>query len=241
MTFSQSTAYNDKKILFINAFNPIILCALEFFKQKGNVESDNIFRYNILSDNIKSGDYCLAIYELKYTHTKFGMEQHTKMLFPVLYDISSQKIIENPDITKNVWGDAQDSAALWISTTLPPTDLIDDMKVEFSDAIDKFDTKIFNEQKDRIESVKILDLQRTEEYYRSQILRQREIICENEYKAESPIDSEEAQKARQILPAQRGRLNNMEEDLKNEIRRIEAMDLRRSAPIMKSLSYIHVK
>lgn len=240
ITFSQDTAYNEKKVIFINSFHPLILSALEFFKKHCDLSNEDTFRYCIKYPELKQGEYCLAMYELKYSQNKFGKEQTTKMLFPVVYDLQDKEIIENSDIAKDIWGEAQENATLLSSSNSIEARVVDNMKIDLSVAIEEFDQTLFEDQKRRMDSSRLLDIQRAKEYFKSQIARQSEIIENTEYLAESPIDSEEARRARQILPAQRGRLANMEEEMKNELKRLSEMDINRFTPILKSLSYIYI-
>ncbi len=240
MTFSQQTAYDQKGLMFINAFHPIILSALEYFKRHCDFSKEDTFRYELASDAIAAGEYCLAMYELRYYHNKFNKEQASQILFPVLYDITSQEVVEDQEIAKTVWGDAQENARM-VPVAMPlPIDLVDGMKIDLSEAIETFDQKIFENQRRRIQSIKLLDLQRSQEFYKNQIARQRAIIEDNEWTVEHNAYSEEAKRAKQILPAQRGRLANLEEEMANELKRISSIDMTRATPVLKSLSYIHV-
>lgn len=240
MTFSQDTAYNQKGMLFINSFHPIILAALEYFKKNLDLSNEDTYRYRLDNTTFDKGRYCLAMYELRYSQNKFGKEQVSKILFPVVYNLENQSVIEDTELAKNIWGEAQENAKILSRTEDLSIDIVDGMKIDLSDAIEEFDQNIFEDQQRRMESVKLLDIQRTKEYYKNQIKRQKDIIANTEYLAESPIQSDEAKKARQILPAQRGRLVNMEEEMKSEINRLSEMTMTRFTPVLKSLSYIYV-
>lgn len=240
MTFSQDTAYNQKGMLFINSFHPIILAALEYFKRNLDLSNEDTYRYRLYNTALDKGRYCLAMYELRYSQNKFGKEQVSKVLFPVVYDLENQSVIEDTELAKNIWGEAQENAKILSITEDLSIDIVNGMKIDLSDAIEEFDQNIFEDQQRRMESVKLLDIQRTKEYYKNQIKRQKDIIANTEYLAESPIQSDEAKKARQILPAQRGRLVNMEEEMKSEINRLSEMTMTRFTPVLKSLSYIYV-
>lgn len=240
MTFSQDTAYDKKGLLFINSFHPIILAALEYFKMNIDLSKEDTYRYSLNIPSLKEGRYCLAMYELRYSQTKFGKEQISKVLFPVVYDLENQNIITDSELAKNIWGEAQENAQTLSKTDDLPSDLVNGMKIDLSAAIEKFDQEIFDDQQRRMESVKLLDIQRAKEYYKNQIARQKDIIDNTEYLAESPVESEDAKKARQILPAQRGRLANMEEEMKNELNRLSEMSMNRFTPVLKSLSYIYI-
>lgn len=241
MTFSQETAYRNKNMLFINAYHPLIISALDFFQKNCNLTNEDTFRYRINFPALTEGGYCLAMYELKYSQNKFGKVQTTKILFPVVYNLQTQQVIENPELAKNIWGEAQENAKMLPSLATLNSDLIDDMKIDISMAIQEFDQSTYDDLKRRMDSVKILDIQRTRDYYKNHILRQKEIIEYNENVVQFATDSGEARRARQILPAQKGRLANMEEEMKNELNKLSQMNIKRYSPALKSLSYIKIE
>lgn len=240
MTFNQETAYMNKRLIFVNAYHPIILSALKCFSKLKESQTDNTFKYAIHTDLLENGNYCLALYELQYKHVKYGQEQVVKTLMPLLYDYQKNDVIADTELAKVVLGLAQDDAILSETNLNIDNVTARNMKIDLADAMDKIDTEIFTDQQRRAESVKLLDRQRTVEHFDSQIAHQERIIRDNEYVAANAYDKEEAKKAQQILPAQRGRLANLKDEKEYALQRLEKTELQRMSPYLISLSQITI-
>lgn len=241
ITFNQDIAYRNKKMIYINAYHPIILSALKCFSAKKSSKTNNTFKYTIHSDLLHSGNYCLALYELKYKHIKYGQEQVIKSLMPIIYNYQTESVINDSELAKNILGLTQDNAILSEQNLSISESIAQNMKIDLSEAVDEIDLDIFKDQQRRSESVKILDIQRTVEQYNSQISHQERIIKDNEYIAANVYDKDEAKKAQQILPAQRGRLSKIKDERDLAINRLNKTELQRMSPCLISLSQITIK
>lgn len=240
ITFSQETAYKNRRIIFVNAYHPIILSALKCLTLKTESNTNNTFKYALESSLIEKGNYCLALYEMKYKHIKYGQYQEIKSLLPLLYDYDRQTIIEEVELAKTLLGTAQDSAILSATNIVIEDIDMQGMKIDFADAIDHIGFEIFEDQRRRAESVKLLDIQRANEYYDSQIAYLKKIISDIKYNATNVCDESQAKKTQQILPAHHGRLASLEDEKFQTLKRLEETTLQRMSPKLISLSQITI-
>ena len=240
-TFNQETAYRNNSLIYINAYHPIILSALRLFEEKKSDKIENTFKYSLKSELLPPGDYCLALYEIQQEFVKYGIRQTLKILMPILYDYSKCEIVKNKEIVKNLFGEAQDNASISEETYCPTKDDILDMKTNFAEVSDEIAKEIEEEQKKRIESLKLLDIQRVSESFDAQIARQKEIVQETKNKIENNFWDEETRKnSEKILPVQQNRLWQIEEEKKREIDRINNNRIESVTANLLSLSQITI-
>lgn len=237
-TFRQETAYMDNSLIYVNAYHPIILSALHFFEEKKSATKENTFKYSLKSKLLPAGNYCLALYEIRQEFIKYGTMQIINILMPVLYDYLKGKVIEDKEKVKNIFGEAQDNVLISETNYSPTKDELLDMRISFTEAIDKTIDGIKEDQKIRIESLKILDIQRTEESYNAKIKNKKDIISNIEWKIEYSSDEKTRRDNEKILPAQRAQLLQLEEEREQEINRIKDSGIRNVTYKLLSLSQI---
>ena len=225
-TFRQETAYMDNSLIYINAYHPIIISALHFFEKRKSTSNANTFKYSLKSKLLPPGNYCLALYEIRQEFIKYGTPQIIKILMPILYDYSKEEVIRDKEKVKNLFGEAQDNVLISETNYSPTEEELLEMRTSFADAISETIHEIREDQKIRIDSLKELDIQRTEESYNARINRQKKVISNIENK--------------QILPAQRAILSQLEEEKEQEMNRIKSIDIRSIDSTLLSLSQITI-
>ena len=87
LTFDQQKAYDDRSVLYLNIYHPIICACLNYFIQKED-KSKTSFSYAIRNDEaIPAGSvYYLAVYKLSTSRMIQGIRKSTDTLFPVVFD-----------------------------------------------------------------------------------------------------------------------------------------------------------
>lgn len=225
-TFRQETAYMDNSLIYINAYHPIIISALHFFEKRKSTSKANTFKYSLKSKLLPPGNYCLALYEIRQEFIKYGTPQIIKILMPILYDYSKEEVIRDKEKVKNLFGEAQDNVLISETNYSPTEEELLEMRTSFADTISETIHEIREDQKIRIDSLKELDIQRTEESYNARINRQKKVISNIENK--------------QILPAQRAILSQLEEEKEQEMNRIKSIDIRSIDSTLLSLSQITI-
>lgn len=239
-TFRQETAYVDNSLIYINAYHPIILSALHFFEKKKSTIKENTFKYSLKSKLLPSGNYCLALYEIRQEFIKYGTTQIIKILMPILYDYSKKEVIRDKEKVKNLFGEAQDNVLISETNYSPTKDELLDMRISFTEAIGKTIDEIIEDQRIRIESLKILDIQRTEESYNAKIENKKDVISDIEWNIKYSSDEKKRKDNEKILPAQRAQLLQLEEEKEQEINRIKSTDIKSIDFTLLSLSQITI-
>ncbi len=240
LTFRQETAYMDNSLIYINAYHPIIISALHFFEKRKSTNKENTFKYSLKSKLLPPGNYCLALYEIRQEFIKYGTQQIIKILMPILYDYSKEEVIRDKEKVKNLFGEAQDNVLISEINYFPTEEELLDVRTSFTETIGEITDEIRKDQKMRIDSLKNLDIQRTEESYNAKIDNKKNIIRNIEWNIEYGNDEKIRKDNEKILPAQRAQLSQLEEEKELEINRIKNTDIQSIDSTLLSLSQITI-
>lgn len=159
---------------------------------------------------------------------------------PILYDYSKKEVIRDKEKVKNLFGEAQDNVLISETNYSPTKDELLDMRISFTEAIGKTIDEIIEDQRIRIESLKILDIQRTEESYNAKIENKKDVISDIEWNIKYSSDEKKRKDNEKILPAQRAQLLQLEEEKEQEINRIKSTDIKSIDFTLLSLSQITI-
>ena len=240
ITFRQETAYMDNSLIYINAYHPIILSALHFFEEKKSTIKENTFKYSLKSKLLPPGNYCLALYEIRQEFVKYGTTQIVKILMPILYDYSKKEVVKDEENVKNIFGEAQDNVLISETNYSLTEEELLEMRTNFAEAISEAINEIREDQKIRIESLRKLDIQRTEESYNARIDNKKNIIENIREKIKYSSDEKTRKDNEKILPAQCAQLSQLEEERMRDIDRIKNTDIKSIDSILLSLSQITI-
>lgn len=244
ITFSQETGYNNRGVIRINAYHPLIIAAMRFFKTQKS-ELNNTFQLAldgkyINNRNIHTGDYFLAVYTSTTIKKWFNREQKFEFLVPILFDIERKIIIKDFKLSERFFGEAQLNATAKTSNNSVPDDVISELEYLFAEEIEEIESKNLNEQRMRLETHKKMHIQRKMEFYDNRI-RSQECIIENaEKKLTYTIDDKERKNIESILPAQRKVLLNLVEERENSLIEINSGEIKYISPQLLSLNLITV-
>lgn len=240
ITFKQESAFNNKRIDYVNVFHPLVLAALEWLTKEADLESQNTFKSSLHTDLLPAGDYCLAVYEIGMRYNKYGVTQTQNRLAPVIYDIRAGEIIEDRELSETILSELQQNASLSISSHTMTTDDVNDLRIALLDAANEITDALFDEESVKVDSTKILEAKRQAEYFDQRIKRWKQLIDEREYLANSPVDSDESKNARQILPATRKQLEKENDDKEKALAKINGTSVQKLPPHLISLTIVKV-
>ncbi|WMI70082.1 DEAD/DEAH box helicase [Mangrovimonas sp. YM274] len=242
-TFSQETGYNNKELIRINAYHPIVIAAMHFFDAESQTP-DNTFQLSLdkqlLKNALQTGDYFLAVYSTTIIKKWFKGAQKTEHLVPILFNIQENEVIKDKNLSEQVLGEAQLHATAQVSNNQIPKHLITDLEYILAEEIDLIDTAARDEQKMRMETHKIMQTQRKTEFYDNRINRQKNIIKNSENKLAFILDEQERKNIESILPAQRKNLQNLEVEKEQALEEINASELLYKTPKLLSLNHITI-
>ena len=232
LTFNQDTAYEDKRLEFVNAFHPLVVVAMKFFSNADRNGKKNTFRYSIarseVTGNLDRGLYCMALYEMKYKSKKPGQEQEVKLMVPILYNCDVHEIVEDLETAKILMGEAQEHAELMgIQANAINEEDVENMRFSFADAAEETYKALYEEEERRVESMKKLEIQRTTQFHDSIIENHKRILHEL-------IEGTPLYNARQTL------LSKAIEEKEKTIKKLEEIGMERELYNLVSLSMINI-
>ena len=111
ITFDQETAFQDKSLVFINIYHPIIKAGVKLFQEKQD-PSKNTFFFEVnagdLPHEFANKSFMLALYKVSTSRSQYGDKVITNdYLFPILYDLERKEAIEETELTEKVLGRIQ--------------------------------------------------------------------------------------------------------------------------------------
>lgn len=244
VTFSQETGYNNRGTIRINAYHPIVIAAMEFFKTLED-KTNNTFQFALdkkfLSNSIfHKGDYYLAIYSSTFIKKWLTREQKIELMTPLLFDIKNKQIIKDQKLSEKFLGEAQLNASPKTTNSSIEEELINELEYLFAEEIDFIEAKNINDEQMRLESHKKMQIQRKSEFFNNKIKTQEKIIKQLEERILYLYSEKERKNIESILPAQRKVLQNLIEEMENTINEINAGEIKPKSSQLVSLNYITV-
>lgn len=194
ITFDQEVAFMDKSIVFINIYHPIIKAGVRLFQETQDA-SRNTFFFEVdagnLPTSLKNRCFMLALYKVSTSRSQYGDKVvTTDTLFPILYNIEANEVIQDTELTEKVLGRIQIGGqyAPLGDYKLPDTETLEDMRFEMKDIVDNHVAEIRADIKDRIENNKKMRLEQTAQYYASRERNYETAISYYETLRESAIE-----------------------------------------------------
>lgn len=248
MTFDQEKAFKEKRLAFINIYHPIIRAGVKFFESKRD-KTQCTFFFQLKSDHLPSeigkGLYMLAIYRISVSRTQFGKDVVTDSLYPILFDVDNDKLVDDHSLAERFMGRAQvdgQYAPLDESTRLSE-ELIADLRYDFTECVNAYVWKHRGEMQTRIDNSKKLRFQQTMQYYETRQKSLERNIANQELMREYAISSgndDELRRTENVLRLQRANLRDLLDRKESDIERINRdVNLKVSQEI-KSLNLVQV-
>lgn len=171
LTFKQELAYDDRSIIFVNIYHPIICACQNYFQSKDDRISTS-FSYALQSDDMmpSGGHYFLAVYKLATSRMVQGIKKTSAELYPVLYDAHAQSIVHDTELVDHLFGLSQITGKEHNpDVEFLKTEIIQDMRYDFLDTIRDEIKRRLDEIKRTSESERQRNDIQTREYYQSLI------------------------------------------------------------------------
>lgn len=228
LTFDQELAFKDKSLTFINIYHPIIQAGVSMYEKTAD-KSRRTFFFEMdasqLPVEIKVGCYLLAIFKISVSRLVYDKPVVTDSLYPILYDLCQDKIVEDHELAEKFMGKAQVNGryAPFTEDLRIEPDVIDCIEYDLKEEVDKYVDGYHADQLMRIENTKKMRCQQTEQYYNSRIANAKRNIKDQEDYIETAImlnDEEMRSKAERILPVMRGALQSLIQQRDEELDKI---------------------
>lgn len=226
LTFDQEAAFEDKQVHFVNLYHPIIHACLNYFQGKDDAK-DNTFMFDLpsscINDKLETGQYFLSVYQVDYSRRVYGDERHTKMLLPVLYDISSESVVEDENLADMVLGISQSQGQfhnMRPNEVQPTSDDIDYMNILTTRYVDHWRADYKKEAETTHQNDCMLQSRRIEDYYRPRLEAVEREIRLREYNVDWIIQSEDKKaiaEAKGALQLAHNRYNSLKKDKEEQL------------------------
>lgn len=243
-SLNQEIAFNDRSVIYINAYHPIILAARSYFDEYKN--NNKAFQFGISINNFRDidrivkGDYLLAIYCFNYSKSWLNSFKEFELLVPILYNIDKDVFIKDSDISERFLGECQLFASINQTPLILDENIIDEYRFNLAEYINKVHIDFINDKKMRLDTSKSMEMQQTEEYYNNRINNIEERINDYEDKIKYTLDNKEKSNLIKILPATRGQLQSMIDDRDKALKTIKESKIISKEPKIVSISQIKV-
>lgn len=243
LTFDQELAFHDKRLEYINIYHPLIKAAVKWYSSNQD-KKKNTFFFELRSDNLPSeiarGQYMLGIYKVSVSRNVFGNNQlNTDSLYPVLFDIKNNCVIEDSDLCEKFMGCAQtDGRYAPMDESFHATeDFVNDLRYDFTMYVKDHVNIVRSDLADRIENSKRMRSQQTIQYYESRIERYKRNIEMQEYILQSASSNGTNEGTLRMM---RANLKELEQEKQETIDKInENPNLKVTSEIM-SLNLVNV-
>lgn len=248
LTFDQELAFKDKTLSFINIYHPIIQAGVLMYEKTAD-KSRRTFFFEMdasqMPEEIKAGCYLLAIFKISVSKMVFGKNVVTDSLYPILYDLHEDKMIEDHELAEKFMGKAQVNGryAPFTEDLRIEPDMIDIIEYDLKEEVDKYVDGYRTDQMMRIENNKKMRCQQTEQFYNSRISNAKRNIKNQEELIETALllkDEEMRSKAERILPAMRSTLQNLIQQRDDELEKINRDVQLRVTDEVKSLNLVKI-
>ena len=248
LTFDQELAFKDKSLTFINIYHPIIQAGVIMYEKTAD-KSRRTFFFEMdasqMPEEIKAGCYLLAIFKICVNRLVFDKNVETDSLYPILYDLHEDKIVEDYELAEKFMGKAQiyGRYAPFTEDLRIEPEVIDCIEYDLKEEVDKYVEGYHADQLMRIENNKKMRYQQTEQYYETRIANAKRNIKNQEEIIETAVllnDVEMRSKAERILPPMRGALQNLIQQRDDELEKINRDVQLKVTDEVKSLNLVKI-
>lgn len=248
MTFDQERAFKEKKLAFINIYHPIIRAGVRMFEEKRDKKQCTFF-FELssakLPAEIKKSRYMLAIYKISVSRNLFDKPMVTDSLYPILYDLDADCIVDNHELAEKFMGRAQVDGryAPMEDNFRLDSEMIDDLRYDLKDCVDSYVADYRKEIQNRIDNSKKLRYQQTIQYYDSREKNYERNISYQETMREFAItqdDDAALRSAEGALRLMRANLRDLKQKRESDLERINRDVQLKVTEEIKSLNLVQV-
>lgn len=248
MTFDQDRAFKEKSLTFINIYHPLIKAGVMYFEEKRD-KSQCTFFFEMssakLPSEIKKARYMLAIYKISVSRMMFEKLMITDSLYPILYDIDNNKLIEDHSLAEKFMGRAQVAGryAPLVDDYKLESEMIEDLRYDLKDSIDAYVCEYRKDLQDRIDNNKKLRYAQTIQYYESRKKSFERNIEHQEFIRENAIynnDDNALRSAEGALRLLRANLRDLMARMESDLERINHDVQLKVTEEIKSLNLVQV-
>lgn len=227
ITFDQDYAFDNKAVDYVNIYNPIIIAASLYFRNRVNSIGNTFQLKYKLSDSIEiqTGLYYLAVYTISVKKEIMGKVVNSEILVPVFYNVKEDRTITDENLNMTLFGEIQEKAEYLNSTDnneLLSPDACNLMESDFTSFIDEYETRIRKEMVLKDDSQRQLLKRQLEEYYSERQKKEETYIYNQEYDLQWLNDKRDISSAKNRLHLAKMRLKNLLEAKETDFNKLNS-------------------
>ena len=220
VTFSQEKAYDDRSLLFLNIYHPIIQACLKYSLTHED-KAKTSFCYSLKADDVlKSGAaYYMSTFQFTTSRMVQGVLKHSETMLPFVFNITNREIEHNQTVIDRLFSVSQSQGYEYNpSADLYDTELIADMRYDFAAEVKAERTNRQEELRRQAESERIHSEAQTKEYYRSRMdiikarIKEREDILEFVFN-----DDKQRRSLENIIRLDKGQMERLKKELDDRL------------------------
>lgn len=245
MTFDQDTAYKHSDYEFISAYHPLVIAAYVYF-EKNKANLDKTFSLEIDRKALNdlegpiSGAYFLGLFVLQAEKHLYGSVTNTEILTPILFDIKAEKVVEDENLVKTVYAQAQTSGELSRKVSeQADSDLILSLKIALEEKMNQIRAEYIENESILLEANKYTLVNQYTQYYDSRIEHLRGTLQRHEYEALYG-DKEHSAAIQRVLAMDKRNIVNMENEKEEKLATIQDAGIVEKEHKLISLSRISI-
>jgi len=220
LTFSQQKAYDDRSLIFMNIYHPVIQACLKYFATHED-ESNRSFCYAINGNHtlVSGSVYYMGIYKYITSRMVQGVEKKSETLYPFVFDVKKQEMETNQDVIDQLFSLSQVGGMEYNpSETEYDTQIVDEMRLLFTESSSLERKKRLRELERQAESDRLHSELQTTEFYNIRINAVKKRLKEREGFLELfTYDSPERQNYERLIKMDRGLLESHIRDLQERL------------------------
>ena len=220
LTFSQQKAYDDRTLIFMNIYHPVIQACLKYFTTHED-ESNRSFCYAINGNHtLASGSvYYMGIYKYITSRMVQGVEKKSETLHPFVFDVKKQELETNQNVIDQLFSMSQVGGMEYNpSETEYNAQLVDEMRLLFTESSSLERKTRLRELQRQAESDRLHSEIQTTEFYNIRINAVKKRLKEREGLLEFfTNETSERQNLERLIKMDRGLLESHIRDLQERL------------------------
>ena len=225
VTFSQEKAYENRSLLFLNIYHPIIQACLKYSLSSED-STKTSFCYSLKADDIlKAGSaYYMGTFQFTTSRVVQGVIKHSETMLPFVFNISTREVEHNQDVIDRLFGVSQSQGYEYNpSSELFDSELIANMRYDFTAEVNSERKNRQEELRQQAESERIHNEAQTKEYYRSRMNIYKRRIKEREDMLEFVFNDEKQQRnLKSLIQMDKGMMDRLEKEMYERLAIINA-------------------
>lgn len=245
VTFNQNVAFENRDIIYLNIYHPIIIACLNYFLKSEN-EDQKTFSFPVYEDDVvKAGEsFLMGVYQLTTTRDVHGTNVKSETLMPFVYGIQDHSLIESQEKVDHIYSLTQTAG---LRKEVKYDELTEEVIGEMSDMFVMAISQEKRNQKEelalQIDNDKQQNVLQTKAYFESRRKSIKNIIQENKdrlHLAEMLNDEKGINDATLQINTNTGRLQKLDKEEQERIAVIENVPDPSITSKLISISYIKI-